>query len=220
MGLRVKKRVFIIDDHAIFREGLSLLVNGSGDLEVCGEAEGADGAVRAIRERSPDIVILDISLNEGSGLELLSDLRRHGIDVPVLVLSMHDESYYAERALRAGARGYIMKQEPSERLIAAVRRVLAGKIYLSERMTDRMLDTVTGSGAAPLASPVQLLSNRELQVLELIGRGLSTHQIAVKTNLSVKTIGTHRENIKAKLKLSSATELAKFAIHWVEGEGS
>lgn len=218
MKARKRSGVFIIDDHVVFREGLSLLIEQTNDLEVCGEAGDAGDAIKSIKGIGPDIILLDISLKESSGIELLKDLKKSRIKTPVLVLSMHDETYYAERALRAGARGYIMKQEPSQKLLEAIRRILGGKIYLSEKMTDHVLDTRFDKKKSSDVSPAEFLSDRELEVLELIGRGLSTHQIAHKVNLNVKTVGTYRQKIKEKLKLKSAAELVKYAIHWVEHE--
>lgn len=213
-----KRGIYIVDDHAVFREGLALLINKTEDLVVLGESSELAGTVGAIRETAPDLVLLDISLKDSSGIELLKDLRKTKIDVPVLVLSMHDEKVYADRVIRAGARGYIMKQEPSARLLEAIRRILEGKRYLSDGMTEQMLNLQFEKKKQPGESPVEHLSNRELEVLELIGRGLSTHQIAQRVNLNVKTIGTYREKLKKKLNITSAVELTRFAIHWVEKE--
>ncbi|MGV7929283.1 MAG: response regulator [Spirochaetota bacterium] len=216
MRRNVKRRIYIVDDHAVFREGLALLINRTDDLEVCGESNELKGTVGKIRESTPDLVLLDISLKDVSGIELLKDLKKSRIDVPVLVLSMHDELIYADRAMRSGAKGYIMKQEPADRLLEAVRRVLEGKLYLSEKMTERMLAIQFEKKSRSGESPVEHLSNRELEVLELIGRGLSTHQIANRVNLNVKTVGTYREKLKKKLNLKSGVELARFAIHWID----
>lgn len=218
MRRNVKRRIYIVDDHAVFREGLALLINRTDDLEVCGESNELKGTVGKIRESTPDLVLLDISLKDVSGIELLKDLKKSRIDVPVLVLSMHDELIYADRAMRSGAKGYIMKQEPADRLLEAVRRVLEGKLYLSEKMTERMLAIQFEKKSRSGESPVEHLSNRELEVLELIGLGLSTHQIAKRVNLNVKTVGTYREKLKKKLNLKSGVELARFAIHWIDEE--
>ncbi|MBP7585647.1 MAG: response regulator transcription factor [Spirochaetes bacterium] len=218
MKRNVKRRIYIVDDHAVFREGLALLINRTDDLEVCGESNELKGTVGKIRESTPDLVLLDISLKDVSGIELLKDLKKSRIDVPVLVLSMHDELIYADRAMRSGAKGYIMKQEPADRLLEAVRRVLEGKLYLSEKMTERMLAIQFEKKSRSGESPVEHLSNRELEVLELIGLGLSTHQIAKRVNLNVKTVGTYREKLKKKLNLKSGVELARFAIHWIDEE--
>ena len=218
MKRNVKRRIYIVDDHAVFREGLALLINRTDDLEVCGESNELKGTVGKIRESTPDLVLLDISLKDVSGIELLKDLKKSRIDVPVLVLSMHDELIYADRAMRSGAKGYIMKQEPADRLLEAVRRVLEGKLYLSEKMTERMLAIQFEKKSRSGESPVEHLSNRELEVLELIGLGLSTHQIAKRVNLNVKTVGTYWEKLKKKLNLKSGVELARFAIHWIDEE--
>lgn len=218
MKRNVKRRIYIVDDHAVFREGLALLINRTDDLEVCGESNELKGTVGKIRESTPDLVLLDISLKDVSGIELLKDLKKSRIDIPVLVLSMHDELIYADRAMRSGAKGYIMKQEPADRLLEAVRRVLEGKLYLSEKMTERMLAIQFEKKSRSGESPVEHLSNRELEVLELIGLGLSTHQIAKRVNLNVKTVGTYREKLKKKLNLKSGVELARFAIHWIDEE--
>ncbi len=216
MKTKTKSKVFIVDDHKIFREGLTLLINRSDDLEICGEAEDTDTAMKSIKQLGPDIILLDITLKESSGLELIRDLQKVLPGIPVLILSMHDEIFYAERVIKAGAKGYIMKQESSDILMGAIKKVLGGKIYLSEKMTERALDSYSDKGKRGATSPVENLSNRELQVLELIGRGYTTYQIAKETNLNVKTIGTYREKIKLKLNLKSATELTKYAIHWIE----
>jgi DNA-binding NarL/FixJ family response regulator len=216
MKTKARSRVFIVDDHKVFREGLALLINRSDDLEVCGEAEDGNTALKSIKQIKPDIILLDITLKESSGLELIKDLQKVLPGIPVLILSMHDEIFYAERVIKAGGKGYIMKQESSEILIGAIRKVLSGKVYLSEKMTERALDIFSEKGKKYNASPVENLSNRELQVLELIGRGYTTYQIAQETNLNIKTIGSYREKIKLKLNLKSASELTKYAIHWIE----
>jgi DNA-binding NarL/FixJ family response regulator len=216
MNIKTRSKVFIVDDHKIFREGLTLLINRSDDLEICGEAEDVNSALKSIKQFEPDIILLDITLKESSGLELIKDLQKVAPGIPVLILTMHDELFYGERAIKAGAKGYIMKQESSEILMEAIKRVLSGKIYLSGMMTERALDIYSEKGKRNVTSPVENLSNRELQVLELIGRGYSTYQIAKETNLNIKTIGTYREKIKFKLNLKSATELTKYAIHWIE----
>jgi DNA-binding NarL/FixJ family response regulator len=216
-GKRAKKQVFLVDDHPLVRRALSELIDQEGDLAVCGEAEGAAAALRSIAALKPDVAIVDLTLKEGSGLDLVKDLKLRHPDLPVLVLTMHDESTYAERLLRSGARGYVMKDEASEKVIAALRRVLAGEVYLSEPMSARVLHKLVG-GAAATASPVDLLSDRELQVFELIGQGVGTRQIAEKLHLSVKTIETYREHIKFKLKLDNATDLLQHAIQWAQSK--
>jgi len=212
-------RVLVVDDHPIVRRGLAHLLEGVDDLEVGGEAETAAEALEAVRRDRPDVVVVDLTLKEGSGLELIKDLHARWPDLPVLVLSMHDESLFAERALRAGARGYLMKDGRMEDVVAALRAVLAGRVYVSERIASRLLARITGGGD-PAVSPIQTLTDRELEVFEMIGRGLSSRQIAEALHLSVKTVDTHRENIKRKLGLASGTELARHAFLWVERESA
>ena len=212
---KAKKQVFLVDDHPLVRQALSQLINQSGDMAVCGEAEGAPEALRSIAALKPDVAVVDLTLKEGSGLDLVKDLKLRHPDLPVLVLSMHDESTYAERLLRSGARGYVMKDQASDRVVAALRCVLGGEVYLSEKMSARMLHKLVGGAAASL-SPVDLLSDRELQVFELIGQGTGTRNIAEKLHLSVKTVETYREHIKLKLKLDNATDLLQHAIQWTQ----
>jgi DNA-binding NarL/FixJ family response regulator len=207
--------VLIVDDHPIVRQGLKLLINQEADLTVCGEAEDAQSALPAIRALKPSIVIIDISLGRDSGIELIKTIRLQHPDIPVLVLSMHDESLYAERAFRAGARGYIMKQEAPEKVITAIRRVLQCDIYLSEAMGGKMLNKLMYSSRDVLSSPVELLSDREMQVFKLLGSGLSTRQVADQLHVSIKTAEAYRANIKEKLNLKSSAELVQHAIHWV-----
>lgn len=214
--MKKKIRIFIVDDHVILREGLTLIINLEEDFEICGEAEDAAEALRLIGELQPDLAIVDITLKESSGIELVRDLKSIEYNIPVLILSMHDESFYANRAIKAGARGYIMKQETSKNLANAIRKIMAGKIYLSEKMTDQMLTSLSSPQKEPMLSLVGQLSNRELEVFELIGQGLSTRQIAKNINLSNKTIGAYKENIKQKLGLKGAAELARHAFDWFE----
>ena len=200
-------RILIVDDHPIVREGLIKLIELEGDLAVVGEAETAAEARKAAEQLKPDLVILDITLREGNGLDLLKDLRVRCPKTAVLVLSMHDESIYAERVLKAGARGYLMKDQARGNVVAALRKVLAGEVYLSPHMAQQVLSRVT-TGAAPAGgSPLDALSDRELEVFRLLGRGLSTRQVAHELHRSIRTIDAHRENIKRKLRLSSAAEL-------------
>jgi DNA-binding NarL/FixJ family response regulator len=209
---RGKKTVFIVDDHPLLRQGLALMINREQDLMVCGEAEEAQAAIAAIRENRPDILIADISLNGPDGLDLLKNLRGLYPDLPVLILSMHDESIYAERALRARANGYIMKQEATEKVLIAVRRILAGDIYLSDRMANKMLHRYLSGASSDLNSRLSSLSDRELEVFRLIGEGRSTRQIAEKLHISVKTVETYQAHIKDKLSLRSGRELVQHAI--------
>lgn len=213
-----KHGVLIVDDHPIVRQGLAQLINQEQDLEVCGQAENASQAMQAIGELSPAMVIVDISLQDTSGMELIKDIKVRHPNLPVLTLSMHDEAVYAERALRAGAMGYIMKQEATERVITAIRRVLAGDVYVSESMAAKMVSKLATAGAARSTSPVDRLSNRELEVFRLIGEGHGTRQVADKLHLSVKTIETYRAHIKTKLGFKGAAELFRSAIEWVNAE--
>src|SRR5271169_64370 len=207
-----KKNVFVVDDHPLLRQGLALLINQEPDLMVCGEAEDAHAAMKAIAAAKPDILIADISLNGPDGLDLLKNLRTLCPDLPVLILSMHDESIYAERALRARANGYIMKQEATEKVLVAVRRILSGDIYLSDRMANKLLHQYISGGSADISSRLSALSDRELEVFRLIGEGCSTRQIAEKLHLSVKTVETYQAHIKDKLSLRSGRELVQHAI--------
>jgi len=210
--------VFVVDDHPIIRQGLAQLIRQEPDLRYAGEAEDAVEALRAIETIKPDIVIVDISLKSSSGIELIKDLRIRNPEMPILVLSMHDESFYAERVLRAGARGYVMKEEATERVVHAIRRILAGEIYLSDRMAASMLSKLVEGRSNSTSFPIERLSDREMEVFELIGHGLGTRQIATKLHLSIKTIESHRANLKVKLQARSATELLRHAINWVQSE--
>jgi DNA-binding NarL/FixJ family response regulator len=213
-----KHGVLIVDDHPIVRQGLAQLIDQEQDLEVCGQAENAPQAMQAIRELHPAMVIVDISLQDTSGMELIKDIKVRHPDLPVLTLSMHDEAVYAERTLRAGALGYIMKQEATERVITAIRRVLAGEVYVSDSVAAKMVSKLAAAGTARSTSPVDRLSDRELEVFRLIGEGHGTRQVAEKLHLSVKTIETYRAHIKEKLGLKDANELFRTAIEWVNSE--
>jgi DNA-binding NarL/FixJ family response regulator len=209
-----KKRIMVVDDHPIVRQGLALLINREPDMVVCGEAEEAMGAMHVLASARPDVLILDISLSGPDGIDLLKTLRTTHPTLPVLILSMHDELIYAERALRAGANGYIMKQEATEKVLVAVRRILAGDIYVSQRISNQMLKHyVTGSGVVRNSS-VSDLSDRELEVFRLIGDGHGTRQIAEELHVSVKTVESYQAHIKEKLSLRSARELVQHAIQW------
>ncbi len=211
-----KKRVLIVDDHPILRKGLSLLINSEPDLTVVGEADNAQRALEMIDSHKPDLLIVDISLPGIDGIELIKTVKLSHRDLPSLVVSMHDESLFAERALRAGARGYIMKQEALEKLLVAIRRVLAGEIFVSDRIATSILEKMVSSENKTASSPIGLLSNRELTVFRMIGQGYKTSQIAEKLHLSVKTIESYRAHIKEKLKLADGTDLLKYAIQWVQ----
>ena len=208
-----KCKVFLVDDHPIVRQGLALFIDREPDLMVCGEADGATSALQAIREAAPDFVVLDISLDGPDGLELLKTLRVRYPNLPVLVLSMHDEAVYAERALRAGANGYIMKQEATDRVLTAIRHILSGDVYLSDRLTKRMLQQFVNGSVSP-RDPLAKLSDRELEVYRLIGAGHSTRQIADELHVSTKTVESYQAHIKEKLALRNARELVQHAVEW------
>ncbi|MGB2636790.1 MAG: response regulator transcription factor [Candidatus Acidiferrum sp.] len=209
-----KCRVLLVDDHPIVRQGLALLIDREPDLSVCGEADGAHSAFHAITTLRPDIVVLDISLSGPDGLDVLKDIRMKTASLPVLILSMHDESIYAERAMRAGANGYIMKQEATEKVLVAIRRILQGEVYLSDRLTSTMLQQYVRGTAPAKKSPLVNLTDRELEVFRLIGEGHGTRQIADELHLSVKTIESYQAHIKEKLALRNARELVQHAIEW------
>jgi DNA-binding NarL/FixJ family response regulator len=210
-----KRRILIVDDHAIVRLGMRQLIAAEPDLSICCEAETAEQALALARNAKADLAIVDLSLGTVHGLELVRQLHQALPDLPVLVLSMHDETLFALRALRAGARGYIMKTEAIEGLIKAVRQVLAGKIHASERVSQELLEGLGHRGSSP-AGPLGGLTDRELEVFEMIGRGLSTAGIAEQLGISVKTIETYRSNIRTKLNLRDATDLIRYAASWTE----
>ena len=209
-----KRTVFVVDDHPLLRQGLVMMINREPDLMVCGEAEEAHAAMKAISASMPDILIADISLNGPDGLDLLKNLRLLYPDLPVLILSMHDESIYAERALRARANGYIMKQEATEKVLVAVRRILDGEIYLSSRMSNKLLMQYMSGKTAETDSRLAALSDRELEVFRMIGAGLGTRQIAEALHLSMKTVESYQAHLKDKLSLRTGRELMQHAIQW------
>ena len=214
-----KHRVFLVDDHPIVRQGLTLMINQEPDLTVCGEAEDMHFALATMAAIKPDIVIVDISLNGPDGLELLKHIRQRYPALPVLILSMHDELVYAERALRAGANGYIMKQEATDKVLVALRRILSQEIYVSDRIANNMLQHyIRGNATSAQRSPVTELTDRELEVFRLIGDGRSTRQIADDLHLSVKTVESYQAHIKEKLSLHNARELVQYAIQWSVSE--
>jgi DNA-binding NarL/FixJ family response regulator len=213
-----KQRVLIVDDHPIVRQGITRLINFEEELVVCGEAGNAKEAMEAIAKDEPELVIVDISLKGRSGLELIKDIKMRYENLPVLVVSMHDESLYAERVLRAGAKGYIMKQEPPEKILDAIRQVLGGKIFVSEKMREKMLQRYVLGSSQRNVSSVDQLSDRELEVFRLIGKGMGTRQIAKELDLSIKTVETYREHIKEKLNLENSSKLLQYAIDWVQNE--
>jgi len=215
---RKKKRVFLVDDHPLVREWLTNLINQQPDLAVCGESETAPQALQAIAHSKPDVAIVDLSLKDSSGIELIKGLKQSHPNVAVLVLSMHDEAHYAERALRAGARGYVMKRETTRKVIEAIRRILEGKLYVSERVTEAMTGRFVEGKRSGNFSPIDELSDRELEVFEMLGQGQGTRQIAETLRVSVKTIQAYCARMKEKMNLNSATELLREAIRWNENK--
>jgi len=219
-AVKSRQKLLIVDDHPMMREGLAQLIGHESDLSVCGEAGNATDALGLVEKLRPDLTLVDISLPDKSGLELIKDLHNLHPGLPVLVISMHDESLHAERALRAGARGYIMKQEGGEKMMEAIRQVLAGQIYVSQKMSARILEAFSGRRAKASRSPIERLTDREFEVFRLIGQGVGTRDIARHLSLSVKTVEVHRANIKHKLGLKGATELVRHAVRWVETSGA
>jgi DNA-binding NarL/FixJ family response regulator len=212
----VRTRIFVVDDHPIVRQGLTQLIDREPDLTVCGEAEDARAALERIAALRPDVVIVDVSLEGPDGLDLLKTIRAQDPHLPVLILSMHDESLYAERALRAGANGYIMKQEATDRVLTALRQILRGEIYVSERMAKKMVQHFVGRAVGVKRHTVEDLTDRELEVFRLIGKGRGTRQIAEELHLSVKTVESYYAHIKEKLTLKNARELVQRAVQWVD----
>ncbi len=214
-------RLLLVDDHPLMRRGLTQLLSLEENLTVAGQASSCPEALAALRAQPFDLIIADVSLGGVSGLDLLKDIKIHWPKLPVLMLSMHDETLYAERVLRAGARGYISKQASAEHLVAAIRRVLSGQIYVSEEASGRILGKLVRGDAdgEGTNSVLDLLSNRELEVFQFIGRGRGTRDIAAEMHVSVKTVETYRAHIKEKLKLRSAPELMRFAVDWVSHQG-
>ena len=217
---RPPKKILIVDDHPMMREGLAQLIGHDAALKVCGDAGDAAAALEQTAALKPDLVLVDISLPGKNGLELIKDLQALHPGVLTLVISMHDEGLYAERVLRAGGRGYIMKQEGGKKITEAMRQVLDGRIYVSEKMSAKILEVFSGRGAEVAASPVEKLTDREFEVFQLIGQGLDTKPLAEKLHLSPKTIEVHRANIKAKLNLKSMGELIRYAVRWAESQNT
>jgi DNA-binding NarL/FixJ family response regulator len=214
-GIAARKgRVLIVDDHPLVREGLANLINAQHDLMVCGEAEDSTQAITRIHKARPDVALIDISLKNESGLELVKDLRSQFPQVALIVLSMHDEALYAERALRAGARGYVMKREASKNVLASIRRVLEGGVYVSGRVTSRMVLRLSSPGKAASSSPVERLSDRELEIFRLLGQGRTTSQIAGDLNLSLKTVQAYCARAKEKFGVTTLVDLLRAAIRW------
>jgi DNA-binding NarL/FixJ family response regulator len=213
-----KIKVLLVDDHPLVREGLVNLINQQAYLQVCGEAGSEPEALELIRTAQPHVAIVDLSLESGSGIELIKSIKAMFPAVTVLVLSMHDESLYAERALRAGARGYVMKREAAKKVIQALRCVLAGQLYVSDKIAALMAEKFVGGRPAATASPIEQLSNRELEVFQLLGLGHNTRQIADHLHVGFKTVQAYCARIKEKLKLANATELLREAIRWNESQ--
>jgi len=214
-----QKRILVVDDHPMMRQGLAQLINNEPDLTVCCEADNAGQALDLASNNKLDLVLADISLPGRNGLELIKDILALRPAMPILVVSMHDESLYAERVLRAGARGYIMKQEGGKKLMGAIRQVLSGQIYVSEKMSVKILEIFSGRRTGG-GSPIEKLTDREFEVFQLIGEGKGTREIADHLHLSVKTVEVHRANIKQKLDVKTATDLVRHAVRWAESQGA
>lgn len=215
-----KSRVFIVDDHTMFREGLRQLIERESTMTVCGDAPDATEGLSGIRTSKPDVVIVDISLAGASGLDLIKDIKAEFDDLPVLVVSMHDESLYAERALRAGAMGYVMKHEPAKTVKAAIQKVLGGDMYLSEKMSTNVINRLLRGQTDQPKSPIEMLSDRELEVFRLLGRGKGVRQIGEELGVTIPTVNSFRNRIKEKLQLKSSTEVMLHAIQWVREDSA
>ncbi|OUW17697.1 MAG: DNA-binding response regulator [Opitutales bacterium TMED158] len=209
-------RIYIVDDHPLVRQGLTQIIANEEDMEICGEAEDAPGAMKGVGQCNPDAIIVDISLRGNNGLELIKNLKAIHEEIPILVFSMHDEAIYAQRALRAGAKAYVMKKEPSDKVVEAIRKIIKGEIHVSPSVADQVLHQIVNGPNNASTSPVDRLTDRELEVVQLIGRGLSSREIAESLKLSVKTIESHRAHVKEKLSLRNATELVQFSVQWVD----
>jgi DNA-binding NarL/FixJ family response regulator len=212
----MKKRILLVDDHPIMRHGLAQLICMEPGLEICGEAGSAADGLVAVGSLKPDLAVVDLTLPDKNGLELIKDIQAMYPSTQTIVLSMHDESLYAERALRAGARGYLMKETAAENLISAIQRVLSGAIYVSDAMASRMLEQVTGQRGKSGSTGVDQLTDRELEVLEMIGKGTPTKLIADKLKISTRTVEAHRSHIKEKLGITDGPALVRYAVQWVE----
>jgi DNA-binding NarL/FixJ family response regulator len=210
--------ILLVDDHPITRQGVAALINQEQTLMVCGETDSAPKALELITKLAPDLAVIDISLKSVNGLELMKNIKVMAPKLPVLVMSMHDEALYAERALRAGAQGYIMKQEASEKILTAIQRVLKGELYLSDKMQEKMLHRIVNAKKEEPGFSIDKLSDREMEVFQLIGNGFSTRQIATQLNLSVKTIESYREHLKLKLALETGSDLVRYAIQWMKSQ--
>jgi DNA-binding NarL/FixJ family response regulator len=214
-----KRTIFLVDDHPMFRRGLSETINGEPDLWVCGQSSGENGTLEAVLQATPDLVVLDVTLRDRSGLDLLRDLLQARPDLRVLLVSMHEESLYAERALRAGARGYMMKHEEPTKMLRCIRQILDGKIYLSENASSGILQSITGQNEKGSRFAVDLLSQREFEVFELLAQGRTTSEIGTQLGLSVRTVIVHCANIRRKLNVKHAPELVAYAVRWMQSGG-
>jgi DNA-binding NarL/FixJ family response regulator len=212
----MKTRVFIVDDHALFRKGLTVMINSEPDMEICGEAEDCAVATQKILQLKPDLVVSDISLRGNSGIELIKNIKAAEPQIQVVVLSMHDESIYALRVLRVGAKAYVMKQDSATAVLDAIRAIRRGQLFVSERVASQMLSRYAEGEELDNDSPVSRLSDRELEVLNLIGAGVTTREIAARLRVSIKTVETHRAHIKSKLHLENAAQLVQFCMRWVD----
>ncbi|TVR18340.1 MAG: DNA-binding response regulator [Balneolaceae bacterium] len=215
--MATNKRIYIVDDHPLMRKGLAMTIDKEIGYDVCGQAESAEQALAEIVKLNPDAAVVDISLPGMNGIELIKNVLHQKPNLKILVVSRHDEELYAERALRAGAKGYLMKLEAAEILITALRQIINGGIYLSEKIGAKMIMKMTSGNAAKSDNPLDLLSDRELEVFELTGKGLSTREIGEKLHISIKTVESHRANIKDKLQVETANDLMRHAVRWVEG---
>ncbi len=214
-----RRRLLVVDDHPFMRAGLAQLINQQADLEVCGEAGSTADALRAVAQLRPDLVLSDLTMADRGGFEFIKDLQAADTSPPVLVVSMHDEAIYAERVLRAGARGYIMKEAGGESLLLAIRQVLRGEVYVSPKLAAGLLENMSGRRPRGSDSPIKQLTDREFEIFQLIGQGKSTHDISAQLHLSPKTVDVHRGNIKVKLGLKDSTALVRHAVRWVETQG-
>jgi len=216
--IETKTQILLVDDHPVVRDGLTTIINHERDLNVCGGADDAHQALKAIGDLKPDVVVVDISLKNSDGIELTKSIKAKYTTLPVIILSVHDESVYAERALRAGARAYLMKEVVSENIVKAIRTVLKGEIYVSDAISKKFLHKVAGDKTDKTKTSIENLSDREFEIFRLIGDGLKASQIAKKLHLSVKTVETYRGRLKEKLNLDSASELLQYAIKWTKSE--
>lgn len=214
-----KKRVLLVDEHPLMRQGLAHAINLQAELVVCGESGDAGESMRLIESLKPDLLVMGLALDGKNGLEFIKDLQALHPELPVLVNSAHDETLYAERALRSGARGYVMKKEDGEVVLVAIHRVLSGRIYVSEAMSTQILASFAGARSASSSSPIGSLSDREFEIFELIGEGCVTQEIPKRLHISPKTVDAHRQNLKQKLNLPSGTTLIQHAVRWVENQG-